>query len=317
VTAPAVQRLIHIQFLTHATIISLMIVATFIDFDEKTIPDAITIPGTLGALLLMAWQPDALPPIAAGAGAAPLSLTSPNTSMFWADGISGRMTWPSWLDERDGLLVGLACYLGWCFAILPKTWTTRRGLRKAMQYFCASVVRNPGWRIVAGMAVAGGLFVLGIWWRAGASWQSLLSSLVGMAFGGGLVWAVRIIASGALGKEAMGFGDVTLMSMVGAFIGWQPALTVFFLAPFAAMAISITQWLLTRRKDIAFGPYLCLAALAVILFWAVIWQNWARQVFSLGWFIPVMVAVCLVLMAGLLLVWRIIATCLEWLLYRG
>ena len=47
--------------------------------------------------------------------------------------------------------------------------------------------------------------------------------------GGGIVWAVRIIASQALGVEAMGFGDVTLMCMIGAFVGWQPALLIFCL----------------------------------------------------------------------------------------
>src|SRR5210317_1104185 len=52
-----------------------------------------------------------------------------------------------------------------------------------------------------------------------------------MAFGGGLIWLVRIIGSRALAKEAMGFGDVTLRSeerrvgkecRIGCRCGWAP-----------------------------------------------------------------------------------------------
>jgi hypothetical protein len=127
-----------------------------------------------------------------------------------------------------------------------------------------------------------------------------------MVFGGGLIWAVRIVGSSALGQEAMGFGDVTLMAMIGAFTGWQATLIIFFLAPFAAVLISVTQWLLTRRKDIAFGPYLCLAALFTVVDWGDIWMRSAGRVFELGWFIPVMVPICLVLMAGMLSVLRLL-----------
>jgi hypothetical protein len=131
-----------------------------------------------------------------------------------------------------------------------------------------------------------------------------------MAFGGGLVWAVRIIATAALHKEAMGFGDVTLRAMMGAFLGWQPALSIFFLAPVAALVIAVTQWLLTRRRDIAFGPYLCLAAVLLIAGWAPLWESRGRLIFGLGWLVPAIVGFCLVLMAGLLWLWRLLLTAL-------
>ena len=47
---------LHIQYFAHITLFSLMLVATFIDFDEQTIPDAITLPGTvIGLLFLLAF----------------------------------------------------------------------------------------------------------------------------------------------------------------------------------------------------------------------------------------------------------------------
>ena len=51
---------IHAQFIAHAVLIALMLIATFIDFDEKTIPDWITIPGTLLGLLFAAVWPTTL-----------------------------------------------------------------------------------------------------------------------------------------------------------------------------------------------------------------------------------------------------------------
>ena len=37
----------------------------------------------------------------------------------------------------------------------------------------------------------------------------------------------------------MGVGDVTLMGMIGAFLGWQPCLMIFFLAPFFGLLVGV------------------------------------------------------------------------------
>ena len=62
----------------------------------------------------------------------------------------------------------------------------------------------------------------------GRTWRGLISALIGMAAGGGLIWVIRLVASAASQQEAMGFGDVTLMAMIGAVFGWQPVLIAFF-----------------------------------------------------------------------------------------
>jgi prepilin signal peptidase PulO-like enzyme (type II secretory pathway) len=203
--------------------------------------------------------------------------------------------------------VGILCFAAWCAAILPKTWWTRSGPLKAMQYLCVSIVRNPlSWWIL-GLAVIGSTGIFGVWYgsaRGSLHWQALLSALVGMVFAGALIWVVRIIGSHVLAKEAMGFGDVTLMAMIGTFVGWQPSLIIFFLAPLTGLVLAVTQWLLTRRKDIPYGPFLSLGTLILIIWWAPVWNRWGWPVFMLRWWIIAILAVCLLLMGGMLGMWR-------------
>ena len=123
------------------------------------------------------------------------------------------------------------------------------------------------------MAVIGSLaHRAGVVSAAGSAGKALLSALVGMAASGGLVWAVRVIGTAVLHREAMGFGDVTLMAMIGAFLGWQPCLIIFFLAPFAGLVIGVLRLILFRDREIPYGPFLCLATLVVIVGWAAVWN---------------------------------------------
>jgi len=126
-----------------------------------------------------------------------------------------------------------------------------------------------------------------------------LSALVGLAAGGGIIWLVRIIGRYALRKEAMGFGDVTLMAMIGSFLGWQACLFVFFLAPFAGLLLGIAQWVAHRENELPYGPFLCLATLFVIVQWAAIWE-WAWRFFEIPWLVPGAMAVCMAIMLVLL-----------------
>ena len=146
-----------------------------------------------------------------------------------------------------------------------------------MQLCCARVSRTPSTRRILRMAVAGSLAIALVWYRGGDGWRGLLSALVGMAASGGLVWAVRVIGTAVLRREAMGFGDVTLMAMIGAFLGWQPCLIIFFLAPFAGLVIGVLRLILFRDREIPYGPFLCLATLVVIVAWDDIWTYTASH----------------------------------------
>ena len=295
---PPSPAMLHAQYFSHIALLSLMMVATFIDIDEKTIPDEITVPGLLLGLIFAALLPGSHLPVISAVGAPPLevvglSITTPHP-------------WPAWLHQSHGLAIGLACFAGWIYGILPKTWWTRGGMLKAFRYLAASIVRDRGLPYRLGLLVVGWAGIVAVWLMGGARWQALLTALVGMALAGGLIWAVRVIAGYALQVEAMGFGDVTLMAMIGAYVGWQSSLIVFFLSPFAALLVALAQLLLSGRKDIAYGPYLCLSTLIVIVGWRTLWQR-VVQYFEMGWFLPGILLVCLVLMAVLLLGWGTIS----------
>lgn len=292
---PAPPNLLVGNFVSHAVLTALMLAATFIDFDEKTIPDEITIPGTLLGLLLAAAWPDSHLPVVRqighAVGYAPLLFTTTSD-------------WPAWLDGGYGLALGLAIFVAWCAALIPALATLRRGWWKGVRYYFASMARESAWWKLLLLAVIGSGLITAVWRSGGASWPALLTSLVGLGFGGGLVWSVRIAGRLALGKEAMGFGDVTLLAMIGAFLGWQACLMVFFLSPFAALLIALIQVALTGRRDIPYGPYLCAATVVVVVKWPALWNNF-QPLFAVGWLLPAVLAACLVLMAALLMAWRI------------
>jgi leader peptidase (prepilin peptidase) / N-methyltransferase len=296
---PAMQGLLyilHLQFAAHVLLIALMLAASMIDVDEKIIPDEITIPGTLiGLLIAAAWPHSLLPDIAQPWPDFFLRLSSPNPFPAWLQG----------LPQRWSLVLGLACWWLWCAAILPRPWHSRHGCLRAMQLCMARMAREASTYRILRMAVVGSLAIALVWFRGDMGWEGLLSALVGMAAGGGLIWAVRIIGTAALHREAMGFGDVTLMAMIGAYLGWQPCLVIFFLAPLAGLVVGILRLILLRDKEIPYGPFLCLATLFLIVRWHAVW-DYTRDVFALGWLVGLLMLVCLALMAMMLATWRLI-----------
>lgn len=278
---------------SHLILFCLMVVASFIDIDEKTIPDEITVYGALVGLSLAAILPFSLLP----------NPTPPTTVVP----LLAAIPWPTWLNGTWGLIAGLACFLGWYYAILPKIWRTKDGIVKAVRLLVASLLRYAITPLTCTLALLGCAAIATVWKLFPlVSWQGLLTSLFGMALGTGLVWAVRIIGTLALRREAMGFGDVTLMAMIGTFVGWQPALVVFFLAPLTGVFLAIGQWVLTGRKDIPYGPFLCFGTWFLIEFWAILWPN-VQEIFSMEISVLLLILFCLLLMHGMLTLWRFIA----------
>jgi prepilin signal peptidase PulO-like enzyme (type II secretory pathway) len=292
---PPAPPMLHAQFLAHAILIALMTACTFIDFDEKTIPDEITLPGMLLGLCLAAGLPISLLPIL-NPGPPPTV-----TNLLF----SSPAPFPAWAMSWRGPLSASVAFSVWCLALIPATSTLRRGTFKAVAYYLASIARRTAWVRLVLLAAVGSAAIWTFWLVGGASWQALFSAVAGMAFGAALIWSVRVVGTLGLREEAMGFGDVTLMAMIGAFLGWQSTLIVLFFSPAGALFVALAQWLFTGRRDIAFGPYLCVAAIYTIVFWESIW-NRAQPVFGMGLLLLAILVACLMLMLGLLMLMRII-----------
>lgn len=295
-------------FGVHAFLIALLTAATFIDFDEQSIPDLITLPGTILLLVLMTIWPSAQLPTSYNTklGERFLEPLLFNSKMI-AD-------WPAALDGWRGLAIALGILWMWWLALQPGTMTMRHGWQKSIDYYIVSLVRlrprhRPKYRKLlwelALVFVVLSAAVTGVWYRGDIRWYSLFTSLVGLGFAGGLIWAVRIGGYIGLRREAMGFGDATLMAMIGVVLGWQASLLVFFVSPFTAVFVAIVKWILTRRDDIAFGPYLSLAAVVVIVCWVPLWENNSRILFEMPGLIPYTILFFLLAMTGMLWVWRL------------
>jgi leader peptidase (prepilin peptidase)/N-methyltransferase len=292
---------LHARYASHVILVSLMLVASLIDIDEKTIPDAITIPGTLVGLALALLYPWSL--LAAGEWFANgslhvefLTLASPQT---WPDALRG-------LPLAKGLAIALGCWTLWCVGLLPRRWNTRHGWTTALRVFFHRLRVEPMTYSMLLMGLVGAATIgLVAALAPAAHWAALLTALVGMAGGGAVIWIVRVIGTAALRREAMGFGDVTLLAMIGAFVGWQAALLIFFLAPFAGLVVGLAQWIFHGEHEIPYGPFLCLAAVILIVDWPAVWE-WGFGIFQMGGLVPALLAGCLGLMGGMLWIYRIV-----------
>ena len=114
-------------------------------------------------------------------------------------------------------------------------------------------------------------------------WHGLVWSLCGGIAGGGITWLVRFVASKILGQEALGFGDVTLMTMIGCFVGWQAVIFILAIAPLCGIVIGIINRILGGKPYVPYGPYLSAAAIVVLFTWRWLWMfelksgEWSRE----------------------------------------
>ena len=96
-----------------------------------------------------------------------------------------------------------------------------------------------------------------------------LDSLLGILCGGGFLFLVAWLYERATGIEGMGGGDIKLLAMIGAFLGWPGVPLSLFFASLAGSIIGLTLMAATRsglRLKIPFGPFLCLGALIYLFF---------------------------------------------------
>jgi len=155
--------------------------------------------------------------------------------------ITASMFAAAWWFYGPSLLLGsrlvLGCILIVLFAIdlehhlLPNV-ITLPGIAAGLAF---SVVTDPGW----------------------------LDALIGIVVGGGLLWAVAEIYYRVRGEEGLGMGDVKMLAMIGAFVGWKLTLVTLMMASFSGSILGVFL-IATRRGGmkyaLPFGTFLAMGA---------------------------------------------------------
>jgi leader peptidase (prepilin peptidase)/N-methyltransferase len=101
--------------------------------------------------------------------------------------------------------------------------------------------------------------------------SGFLSALIGVLAGGGLFYLIAVLSKGG-----MGGGDIKLIAMIGAFLGWQAVLLTTLLASVGGALVGGMMMLIQgkgRKYAVPFGPFLSLAAI-VSLLWGGDMINW-------------------------------------------
>lgn len=96
--------------------------------------------------------------------------------------------------------------------------------------------------------------------------SSLLSGAIGAAVGAGIIYGIGAVGKAVLAKDAMGFGDVKLMAMIGAFLGWQLTIFVLLLSAVLGTIYGGIHLARTGNSRIPYGPFLSAAAVVAIVF---------------------------------------------------
>lgn len=94
-------------------------------------------------------------------------------------------------------------------------------------------------------------------------------ALWGLLAGGGILYLIAVTYAFLRKQEGMGGGDIKLLAMFGAFLGWKSLIFIILVSSLTAAIVGVTIMVL-RGKDmkyaVPFGPFLSLAAIAYI-FW--------------------------------------------------
>jgi leader peptidase (prepilin peptidase)/N-methyltransferase len=95
---------------------------------------------------------------------------------------------------------------------------------------------------------------------------SLLTAVIGAATGFAILYFVAWAGQKALGKEAMGGGDIKMMAMVGSFVGWDGVLLTIFGGSLLGTLIFLPLRLMGKNILVPFGVFLAAAAAGTFVF---------------------------------------------------
>jgi len=253
---------------------TVLLVSSFIDAETFTIPDELTLPAAALGLLLGY--------VNERSGAALVSLPTLREAfvgMLLGAGILALIgLYGAWVMRRfrereypdfpvNYQQLALAAVVGAWFGV---AWGVVAGLVSVgVNVAARRVVRVPEFVTLAGLLVTIVLGVYGIGPSVILMVQNGVAAAGGMGLLAGLYWWTQPEpgddADIAYDPEAMGFGDVKLAAVIGAFLGWELFLVSVALAVVIGAVVGVIQVALGRGNKVPFGPYLALGALGALL----------------------------------------------------
>ncbi|MBF0489059.1 MAG: prepilin peptidase [Candidatus Omnitrophica bacterium] len=222
----------------YLVMVACFIVAMFVDLEHRIIPDEVSVGGMWAGIFLSALIPQMHP--------------------MTDDLVSGSFF--------AGFIVVICLFLTWIYPIFCKHLIENEEPYDDKPLKVLVLVSL----IFIALITTHTLVLPGI---LNAHAHSLAGALIGFIIGGGSIYMMGLIGDIIFRKESMGGGDVKLMAMVGAFLGWKIAILAFFIAPFFGGVIGIIEKIRTKDSTIAYGPFLVLGTL-ISLFWGQAIVDW-------------------------------------------
>jgi leader peptidase (prepilin peptidase)/N-methyltransferase len=113
---------------------------------------------------------------------------------------------------------------------------------------------------------------------------TVIHSILGILIGGGSLFLIGWIYEKISGIEGMGMGDVKLMAMIGAFLGWKLALLTIFLSSLAGAVFGIILIVSTRsslKTAVPYGVFIAPAAFFSFVYGQTL-LNWYFRLIRIG-----------------------------------
>lgn len=154
------------------------------------------------------------------------------------------------LVHQFGLSVTTAGYFLFCAALLVIIWID------IQHQIIPDVISLPG--ILLGLLFS--LLSPALGWT---------DSLIGILAGGGILYGIALLYYLWRRVEGMGGGDIKLLAMIGAFLGWQSLPFIIFASSLSGTIVGVLAMIKQKKGGqtrIPFGPFLSLAALAYLFF---------------------------------------------------
>lgn len=154
------------------------------------------------------------------------------------------------LVQKFGLTITTAGYFVFCAALLAIIWID------IQHQIIPDTLSLPG--IVIGLLFS--LISPALHWKA---------SLIGVIAGGGILYTIALLYFLLRKVDGMGGGDIKLLAMIGAFLGWQSLPFIIFASSLSGSVVGLLAMIKQKKGGqtrIPFGPFLSLAALTYLFF---------------------------------------------------